>query len=258
MVNRVKNSGKLGAVRSVLFVFGILSGLFSYAKSESKVPLRAAIANSMAAPFLFKDEEKEAQGLIADYTRAIADAMGRKVSVEAFTRFRIDNYLAEGKIDLSCYTSTLWADNQDKLYFSKPFLKRKEVILGPVPMPKKLNQLKGKSIGTILHNFYPSLEPLFVAKDVIREDNFSEEANIQKLINGRINYIVIDDIALNYFAMKNPKLLSSRQTLFLQEYPISCSIRRQGSIQITELNAAIDKIKSNGVLDTILKKYGTL
>jgi len=218
---------------------------------------RVAIPAGLAPPLLFEGKPGEYKGLVAEYSEALAQAMGRKSELSLVTRYRLDGYLLSGKMDALCYTSKAWASNQNKLDFSKPLFLKREVIIGPAPMPKTLKDLEGRTIGTMLQYVYPKLDPLFESKKLIREDSLSEEANLKKLLNGRIHYVVTDEIFIDYFGVENPRINRKRDRLFMQEYPIACSISRKGHITVKELNAAIDELHASGKLESMFKKYGT-
>ncbi|MEK2647220.1 substrate-binding periplasmic protein [Bdellovibrio sp. BCCA] len=227
--------------------------IFAFADETA---LRGGLPAGLAPPLLYSGKVGETKGLVADYTVALAEAMGRKAELSLITRYRLDGYLLKGQMDVLCYTSKAWASNQDALDFSKPLFTKREVILGPAPMPKKVSDLKGKTIGTILQYVYPKLDPLFESKQLKREDSPSEEANLKKLLHGRLSYVVTDELFIDYFKLENPKFEINRERLFMQEYPVVCSISRKGRVTEKELNAAIDKIKANGKLEAIFKKYG--
>ncbi|WP_295901004.1 substrate-binding periplasmic protein [uncultured Bdellovibrio sp.] len=225
---------------------------------EEITEVRVGVPAGLAPPLLFEGKPNETKGLVVDYATALAEAMGRKSSFSVITRYRLDGYLFKGQVDMMCYTSKVWASSQDQLDFSKPLFMKREVIIGPAPMPKKITDLKNKTIGTMLQYVYPKLDPLFASKQLIREDSLSEEANLKKLLNGRIQYIVTDEIFIDYFKLKHPKIEINRERLFMQEYPISCSLSRKGHVKVKDLNEAIDKIKANGTLEKIFSKYGAM
>ncbi|WII73574.1 transporter substrate-binding domain-containing protein [Bdellovibrio sp. 22V] len=235
---------------------------FSVSGHEAKAPhrqeLRGGVPAGLAAPLLFEEKDPtHLVGLVPDYINALAEELGMKSSLSLVTRYRLDDYLLKGQMDMLCYTSTVWASNKDQLDFSIPIFTKREVIIGPAPMPKRYQDLQGKTIGAMLQYVYPKLDPLFAAKKINREDAPREEANLMKLLNGRLSYIVTDEIFLDYFKTKHPEIEKGRERMFLQEYPISCSISRKGRVKVKDLNAAIERLKTNGKLEKIFKKYGS-
>lgn len=238
----------------VLTLFFLL--LFSGTLWAQQKELRAAIPDGLAPPLVFASKDGKFEGLVPEYTNALAEALGRKSSLSIITRYRLDGYLQKGKVDVHCYTSPVWAANKEALDFSKPIFIKREVIVGPAPMPKKISGLQGKTVGAMLQYVYPLLDPYFSSGKIKREDSLSEEANLKKLLNGRLFYVVTDEIFLDYFRMAHPEIDKNRERLFMQDYPIACSVSRKGQVSVKELDKAIDQIKSNGKLENIFKKYG--
>ncbi|HWU44228.1 MAG TPA: transporter substrate-binding domain-containing protein [Bdellovibrio sp.] len=235
------------------FISFVCFALSSYA--EQAPSINAVVPDGMTAPLLMGTDDAP-QGIVADYTRALLKIMGIKGHVSVITRYRILSYVQEGKVDFICYTSRAWADQKETFDWSKTLFMKREVILGPAPMPKKLIELDGKTLGTMLGYNYPNLDPLFKSKRIFREDASSEEATLNKLKNGRIQYAVTDEIFLDYYKSRNPAIEMNRERMFLQEYPVSCSLSRKGHVKVKDLNHAIDELKSSGQLKKIFESYG--
>ncbi|WP_413560781.1 substrate-binding periplasmic protein [Bdellovibrio sp. HCB209] len=226
------------------------------AQAETKLELRAAIPAGLAPPLLIEQKGK-VDGLIVDYVTALAEAMGRTANFSVVTRYRLNSYMLKGQMDVLCYTSKIWDDGIKKLDFSKVLFNKREVIIGPSPMPKKVSDLKGETIGTMLQYVYPKLDPYFASGKILREDNLSEEGNLKKLLNGRIQYVVTDQIFFDYFRLENPGIAKNREGLYLTDYPIVCSISRKGRLTKPEIDKAIDDVKASGKLKALFKKYGS-
>ncbi|QLY24727.1 ABC transporter substrate-binding protein [Bdellovibrio sp. KM01] len=236
--------------------FLIFASVAVKAASTDKNEIRTAIPAGLAPPLLIEKKGK-IEGLVVDYVRALAEVMKRRTTFSVVTRYRLDSYLLKGQTDVLCYTSTLWASNQSNLDFSKTLFLKREIVVGPSPMPKTVEGLKGKTIGTMLQYVYPRLDPYFASKKIIRDDNTSEEANLKKLLHNRISYVVTDQLFLDYFRMENPDIVKNRQAMFLKDYPISCSISRQGKVSKKDLDHAIDEVKRSGKMEQLFEKYGS-
>jgi polar amino acid transport system substrate-binding protein len=226
------------------------------ARATTKPEIRAAVPAGLAPPLLIETKGK-VEGLVVDYVKALAEAMGRTANFSVVTRYRLNSYMLKGQMDVLCYTSTIWDDGVKKLDFSKTLFTKREIIIGPSPMPKKIGALQGKTIGTMLQYIYPALDPYFASGKILREDSLSEEGNLKKLLNGRIHYVVTDQIFFDYFRLENPSIAKNREGLFLRDYPIVCSISRKGRMTKKVLDKAIDDIKASGKLKALFKKYGS-
>lgn len=234
----------------LMFVFPALC----HGKSDVLI---AAIPDGLARPLVFAESGDKISGILPEYTEALAREMGRKVQISVLSHYRLHSHLVSGKVDVLCYASRAWAPPTNDYVWSKTLFNKREVILGPTPMPKHLTDLIGKKIGTILNYVYPRLDPFFKDKRIEREDGPSEEANLAKLEKGRLAYVVTDELFLDYFKTKNPSIEEGHERLLLQQYPISCNVSQKGTITVKEVNSAIDHLKSSGKLSTIFKKYGS-
>ena len=243
-------------MKYLLIITITIATSIAVAAITDRTEIRAAIPAGLAPPLLFEKKGKQ-EGLVVDYVNALAEALGRKASFSVITRHRLDGYLLKGQMDVLCYTSKVWASNQQELDFSKTLFVKREIIIGPAPMPKEVRELQGKTIGTMLQYVYPSLDPYFEERKIIREDNVSEEANLKKLLHQRLKYVVTDQIFLDYFRLENPDIVKNRQAMFLKDYPVSCSISRKGNVSKKELDKAVDEIKRSGKLEQLFQKYGS-
>ncbi|WP_374075857.1 substrate-binding periplasmic protein [Bdellovibrio bacteriovorus] len=238
-------------MRLLAFLFPlILSSATANANS-----LRAAIPITLPPP-LFLENKSVPEGILPEYIAAIAEQLGKKHSVLPVARHRLPDYLERGKIDFLCYTNPSWSPISEKLDWSAPLFLKREVIVGPAPLPKKISDLKGKTLGTALTYVYPKLSPLFNDRTLLREDAPSDEANLRKLLTNRVAYVVVDEVLLDYFKIQHPEIEKNRERLFLEEHPISCSISRKGTISKKDFNNAIQKLKASKKLEALFKKYG--
>ncbi|WP_413578108.1 substrate-binding periplasmic protein [Bdellovibrio sp. HCB290] len=231
------------------------SSIAAFAKSSV---IHAVIPDGMAVPLLIQEKPGEIEGIIADYSRALFKILKRDGDLSIMTRYRLQENLTKGKIDFLCYVAREWVPDESVYIWSKPLYTKREVLLGPAPMPKKLEALDGKTIGTVLGYVYPVLDPLFASKTLLREDASSEFANLKKLRNDRIKYVVTDEIFLEHynFLSEEQSLDVGRQRLLIQKYVISCILSKKGSVKVQDLNRAIDTLKSSGELKRIFKNYG--
>lgn len=216
---------------------------------------RAAIVSTMSSPLLIA-KKNGFEGVMQDYFKALEEELGISIKVELLPRLRIDN-IKEEKYDLNCYTSYAWNYKREEFYWSKAIFHKREIVIGTTALPYSINDFKGQKIGTTRGYKYPALEKLFAEKKLIREDAEDEETNLIKLVNGRINYAVTDELLFQYFKKNHPvgknKIL--KESLLEAEYPIQCALNKESKIKIEKLNKAINAIISSGKLNRIFSKY---
>lgn len=217
--------------------------------------VHAAVPSGLPRPLLF-EEVSPPTGVVPEYTQALLDLLGAKGTVSLLPHYRALNSLRSGRADFSCYSNRDWDDKPNELAWSEMLFYKREVILGPAPMPKHLKDLKGKTIGTMLGYKYPNLEPFFKSKALLREDAPNDVANFSKMQTKRIEYLVVDEVFLDYAKKDFPQLEHGRERLFVQQYPVNCSMSKKSSVSVAALNEAIGKLKSSGKLEAIFKKHG--
>lgn len=234
-----------------LVLFPVCS--FAIKISDSVV---AGIPAGLAPPLVFDEDPSNIKGILPDYIQALAEILGVSIKSEVLTRYRLEPFLLKGDLDILCYTSRVWSSQEKALQWSQPLFSKHEVLLGKKPLPKNLEDLKGQRIGTMLQYVYPRLTPYFDKKILIREDGPTEELNLKKLMAGRIDYIVTDEIYIDYFKTKNPQFEKGQERLKLQKYPVECSLGPKSKVSLKDLNSAIEQLQKSGKLRNIFKKYG--
>jgi len=235
------------------FVLLLLTFLLSVAQAER--PILAAVPAGLPPPLL-NEETPELTGIVPEYTMALIEILGREGSMALLPRNRLTNYLTKGVVDFLCYTNKEWAGDASQFLWTDNLFEKREVILGPKDMPKKIKDFNGQVIGTMLGYAYPKLEPLFQENKILREDGPDEQANLNKLLNQHIYYVVTDEIFLDHYEKTHHNVELNRKRLFEQQYPITCSVSKNGTVSVKELNAAIVKLKSSKKLEGIFKKHG--
>jgi len=233
----------------------VLFPISSFAIKVSE-PVIAGIPAGLAPPLVFDEDLANLRGIVPDYMQALAEILGVSIKSEVLTRYRLEPFLLKGDLDILCYTSRVWATQEKALQWSQPLFSKSEVLLGKKPLPKNIEDLKGQRVGTMLQYIYPRLTRYFDKKILIREDGPTEELNLKKLLAGRILYIVTDELYIDYFKTKNPKIESGRERLKIQKYPVECSLGPKSKVTLKDLNSAIEQLQKTGKLRTIFKKYG--
>lgn len=222
--------------------------------SEAKPLFHAATVSTLPAPLII-DSVKSHDGLVSDYLYALAEEMDIKLKIELLPRKRIDK--SSEPYDLNCYTSLAWNDHPEKFHWSQPLFLKKEIIAGSQSVPKTLEGFNGEAIGTMRGYRYPTLEPFFQTKKLIRNDAENETVNFQKLVKNRISYIVTDEMLMSYYLKTHPEHLKKIHPKFLVEstFPIECAISKKSKLSPKAVDKAIQKLKQSGKLEAIFNKY---
>lgn len=239
-----------------ILVFSCLWSLNAAAGMKSLVTV---IGSNMAAPFLLDTPNKESdpQGLSADYMRELGRLLGQKIEIRVLPKFRIREAFEKGEIDLNCYTTKEWAGNEsDKFQWSVPLFVVTDRLVSVQKPVNTLTDVRKETVATVLRYSYPgAFEEAIKKGDIIRDEVKTEEALLNMLAKKRVNFGVIGDVQLKYFLKLNPKASINSTSLALSENIIRCWVRRDSSLTLERLNAAIEQMKTSGSLDTIFAKY---
>lgn len=221
--------------------------------AKTKAPLRVAIPYSLAPPLLITDAKGQATGIVRDYIHAIEKRVDRKFEFIVIPKFRIHEMISKGLAEINCYTSPSWVPNPEKFTWSKVLFIKKEVLASRKSV-HSYSDIRGERVGTVLRYIYPSLDPLFKNGRLIREDVPTEEQNLRKFVNKRIDNVVADETHLDYF-LKIDKNKAPIYKMVIQEYPIHCLIAAKDTELTASFNKAIEDIKSSDELDRIFAHY---
>lgn len=210
----------------------------------------AEIVQSGAGPTL-------ARGILFDWQNALARQLGREAITVVSPRKRLD--FAHHQVDLYCFTRPEWTSNAEDFYWpATPFLTVENWIVGAASAPpvREVAALKGKRIGAILGYHYPTLDPLFAAEVMWRDNAQSEALMIQKQLAGRHQYMLIRALNFEYQKKINPELAGLKASpLSIERGDTYCAVAKQGRIGLAQLEQAQDTLIKNGELHKILQRY---
>ncbi len=228
--------------------------------SNADLPvIRFSASNSWSEPFAIYDRKKELKGgAVKEFMDALAEKMGRRPSYLTLPRKVVDGAAKKGSIDARCYVMESWVEDSAAYEWSKPMFDIVNVIAFPIGVTpvKKLEDLKGKTLGTVLGYRYPSLDPLFVEDGIKRSDAISETANIQKLIVGRTQYAIVEASEFAWhLKSKGKEKFNTKDFFEIERYPVKCAVVKNGAIAIQDMDRAIDKLRQEGFFKKLTTKY---
>lgn len=199
-------------------------------------------------------------GVQFELGNALASQLGRRAVFRHLPRNRISQELISGGIDLYCLAAPTFYPNFSTASFTQTLFTDTDVILfaanhqGPVG----LEGLSGKRVGTVLGYLYPpSLEYLFTNGIAVREDARNAEANIRKLTAGRIDAIIIPEVAWAYALAHEPALshVIRNERFALGKHNRACLVSPVGNATVAEVDQAITILKQTYWLDGLIKRF---
>lgn len=194
-------------------------------------------------------------GILKELGDAIAGEMKLKPTWILLPKNRVAPSLLNGDIDIICHLHEIWQSKikNDVWWTQELYTSTNVIVYVGKKSVLKLKDLQGERVGTVVNFIYHDLEAEFTAKRITREDGTNNQSNIQKLIHGRLDYIVMSDLEYDYFSRIYPELKES--DLKMDGVKTKCALSKKSKYTLEQVNRAIDAVKKNGTYQKILKTY---
>ena len=231
----------------------VLSAGAGVRAADEPPSLRIVAPTSQSMPMLKMVEHRPVGGVLKDLGELLAQRLGAKPVFLPFPSKRAGLVVAAGEADLLCYVKPEWID--DKVLWTRPFLAGVGVIAASASAPpvSHLHDLRDEPLGTVLGYRYPVIEQAF-KQPIRREDTIDAEINLRRLAFGRVRYAVTDRAALAYY-LKNNLTPGIREVLDVEHYQLGCALAPGKADLLQPLNKAIERIVTDGSLETLLSRY---
>ncbi|MFJ2282704.1 substrate-binding periplasmic protein [Pseudomonas sp. NPDC087803] len=239
------------------WALGALLGI-SLSVSASEPPLRFVVADSWAMPMVQIDHGRPTQGILHDIMLSLATQVGVPAEFHVLPRTRVQSAMERGEVDVRCYAAQSWLPNQSGDYiWSIPLLFQRDLLISRQDQPSHIDptHLARQSIGTVLGYTYPTLQPLFDADHLQRDDARNQEQVLEKLLAGRYRYAVSNQWTLDWF---NQRLLPAQQlqgVAVLQEQQVGCYVRNDPQVPVQRILRTLLRMKMSGEIDEIIRLY---
>ncbi|MGS0545039.1 transporter substrate-binding domain-containing protein [Pseudomonas sp. Y5-11] len=239
------------------WALGALLGI-SLSVNAAEPPLRFVVADSWAMPMVQIEHGRPTQGILHDIMLSLATQVGVPAEFHVLPRARVQNAMEHGEVDVRCYAAQSWLPNQSGDYiWSLPLLFQRDLLISRDNQPLHVDpaRLPRQSIGTVLGYTYPTLQPLFDADHLQRDDARNQEQVLEKLLAGRYRYAVSNQWTLDWF---NQRLLPTQQlqrVAVLQEQHVGCYVRNDPQVPVQRILRTLLRMKMSGEIDDIIRLY---
>ncbi|HEY8880154.1 MAG TPA: transporter substrate-binding domain-containing protein [Roseateles sp.] len=217
-------------------------------------PLVMVVDTSAVMPEARIDGSRVLDGLHADLGAALARRLGRPVRMQALPRKRIAQALESGEADLVCDYQSAWLPGP--FGWSRAFIPDQTVVVTAAskPAPRRLKDLAGQPLGTVLGYAYP--EVAAALGDGFRRDDAPDAvANLRKLEYGRVPHALTGRRLLDYRRRSGSFTLALHPPLVVAEVQGQCGLSPRSPVTLAELDTAIQALVAQGELGRILGKY---
>lgn len=233
------------------FIFAFFCTLFLCGCDSSREEQLIMVTEATFPPYEFRDGE-HIVGIDPEIMAIVADEIGRELIIQDMSFDSVISAVSTGKADVAASGITVTEERRRQVNFSIPYIEAKQVVIVPVTSPiSGKADLPGHKIG-VQHS---TTGDLFVTKNICEPERFQNGAlGISALLAGKIDLLILDDQPAKVFEKKNRdsiKILD--EALTSENYAFA--IAKGNEALLKKIDAVLTRIKEDGRLDAILKKY---
>ena len=210
--------------------------------------------NATFPPYEMTTDAGEFEGIDIETAQAIADKLGLELQIDDMDFDAALLSVQQGKADIVMAGVTVTDERKAVMDFSDSYATGIQSIIVPegsdIASP---DDLAGKKIGT----------QRGTTGYIYCTDDFGEDAvvaydsgltAVQALNNGQVDAVVIDNAPAKEFVAANPGLVILDTSYAEEDYAIGVA---KGSSLKDAVNAALEELKADGTLQSIVDKYIT-
>lgn len=204
--------------------------------------------------------EAERSGIYQDIFNELSKLTGDTFNVQYYPYPRIGLLFDNGQLDIEPGVYPGWVRYQAVPgVFSVPFGKVVDVMVfapGKAFPVKKPDDLRGKSVGLVRGYAYPDLKALIETGQVDRRNGLNEAQLLEMLSKSRFDQIVVNKAIAQYNVINVAEYRHLEIGDVMSTFDVSMRVHPLHEAWLPKLDAAILKLKQNGVIEKIYAKYG--
>lgn len=210
--------------------------------------------NATFPPYEMTTDSGEIEGIDVDTAKAIAEKLGLELQIDDMDFDAALLSVQQGKADIVMAGVTVTDERKAVMDFSDSYATGIQSIIVPngsdIASP---DDLAGKKIGT----------QRGTTGYIYCSDDFGDDAvvayddgltAVQALKNGQVDAVVIDNAPATEYVAANPGLVILDTSYAEEDYAIGMA---KGSALEDAVNAALEELKADGTLKSIVDKYIT-
>ena len=210
--------------------------------------------NAAFPPYEMTTDSGDIEGIDVDTAKAIAEKLGLELQIDDMDFDAALLSVQQGKADIAMAGITVTDERKAVMAFSDSYATGIQSIIVPegsdIASP---DDLAGKKIGT-----QRGTTGYIYCSDDFGDDNVVAYDDgltaVQALNNGQVDAVVIDNAPAQEFIAANPGLKILDTSYAEEDYAIGMA---KGSSLEDAVNAALEELKADGTLQSIVDKYIT-
>ena len=219
--------------------------------------------NATFPPYEFTDENGEVAGIDAEIAAAVAEKLGMELDITDMAFESLIPALQAGTIDIVLAGMTVDPEREDQVNFTDSYATGVQVVIVPensdiAPVEQEDGSLAVDLTGKTIGVQTGTTGDLYCTDDYGQE-NVKQFDNgplaVAALVNGQIDCVVIDqEPAKNYVAANEG--LKILDTAYANE-DYAAAISKDNTELLEQVHAAMQELKDDGTLQSIIDKYIT-
>ena len=211
--------------------------------------------NAAFPPYEMTTDSGDIEGIDVDTAKAIAEKLGLELQIDDMDFDAALLSVQQGKADIAMAGITVTDERKAVMAFSDSYATGIQSIIVPegsdIASP---DDLAGKKIGTQRGTTgYIYCTDDFGEDSVVAYDNGLTA--VQALNNGQVDAVVIDNAPAKEYVAANPGLKVLETSYAEEDYAIGMS--KDNTALVEAVNAALEELKADGTLQSIVDKYIT-
>ena len=199
----------------------------------------------------------EIVGFDIDLINAISKDLGKNIEFRDMDFHGLVAALSSNNVDLVIAGMSITPERQKHVIFSNPYTNARISVLSRIEDKfQQPEDLKGKNVGSQLGTIWT-----IIAYDMSEKHEFQIKALannlmlVEELKNKRLDALVVDEAVAEKFVIKHPGL----SRLLVNQYSSSFAIAlpKKSDLKLS-IDNAIKKLKDNGTLNSLAKKWGII
>ena len=210
--------------------------------------------NATFPPYEMTTDAGTIEGIDVDTAQAIAEKLGLELQIDDMDFDAALLSVQQGKADIAMAGITVTDERMAVMSFSDSYATGIQSVIVPEGSDiASVDDLAGKKIGTQRGTTgYIYCSDDFGEDSVVAYD--SGLTAVQALNNGQVDAVVIDNAPAKEFVAANPGLVILDTSYAEEDYAIGVA---KGSSLKDAVNAALEELKADGTLQSIVDKYIT-
>lgn len=204
-------------------------------------------------PLVELQQGQLSSGILKDVGDALALRLGRHASYLVLPSKRVPLALHEGKADVLCYVMPGWIEGD--FAWTQAFIPDDGIVVAVpgAPVLATLQDLADTPVGTVAGYVYPrvvaALGPRFHRSDAPAMQN-----NFDKLLAGRTQYAITEQISYLYYQRHHPESRLRRDVVY-ESFTAPCALSRHSNLKLADVDKAISAMITDGTMAAIMARY---